>query len=402
MQEFEKILNENEEIIWESRPKLLPFLSPSSIRDIGMLVVAFLVAPLFMMLGLLIFSLFLSLLLSVPDILFISYFVPVLSLVVYKILLCRKTKYAITDKRIIVQTGIIGRDFSFIDFDQITNIEVDVNIFDLLFSKSSGTILVFSAGNIKTYRDGSVPEPYKMQHVPDPYLVFKKLKGVSLDVKTDIKYPNLMRKGFELPVSNYGKLSKRKGILLESVLDSKEKILWQSNPVFLPFIFNLVFTLIALSPIFATMGFIFLKSWITSFQVVGILIILIFLYKLLVYKRTHYAITDRRIIIEKGLIGKDFQLIDFDKITNTDSMIGIADKVFKKGTGTVTMSSAATLVYLKSSAINKPYSFQNIRNHNEIVKFLNKISMEFKKDINYPKSLRPATGNYKTGYGNKS
>lgn len=36
------------------------------------------------------------------------------------------------------------------------------------------------------------------------------------------------------------------------------------------------------------------------------------LYKALVYKHTYYAITNKRVLIQTGLIGRDFEMVDFD------------------------------------------------------------------------------------------
>jgi hypothetical protein len=107
--------------------------------------------------------------------------------------------YAITDKRVIIQSGLIGRDFEIVDFDQITNAEVNVGIFDKLFSSNSGSILLSSAGTVMQTQNGTMQKPFVISSIPNPYDVFKFFKKVSHDVKTDIQYPNQLR-----PVNNPG------------------------------------------------------------------------------------------------------------------------------------------------------------------------------------------------------
>ena len=111
----------------------------------------------------------------------------------YKVLVYKHTHYAITNKRVLFQSGLIGRDFQMVDFDQVTNADVNVGLIDKLFSKSSGSILIASAGTLTYTRQGQVQKPYTLSHIKDPYEVFKFFKKVSHDVKTDIQYPNEYR-----------------------------------------------------------------------------------------------------------------------------------------------------------------------------------------------------------------
>ncbi len=112
-----------------------------------------------------------------------------------------RTYYMVTSKRIIIQKGIIGTDFELIDFDKITSVDVNVGLVDKLFGNKTGTISI---------EDGTVsrkgrPRSKNIQSVESPYDVFKLLKSVSHDVKTDISYPNAMR-----PDSNPGYNTKLK------------------------------------------------------------------------------------------------------------------------------------------------------------------------------------------------
>lgn len=103
------------------------------------------------------------------------------------------TFYAITDKRVIIQSGIIGTDFQVVDFDKINNMDVNVGISDKLFGNNSGTISIDSGRVESTSKGGTYTVLQTMELITDPYAVFEKLKKVSHDIKTDIEYPNKLR-----------------------------------------------------------------------------------------------------------------------------------------------------------------------------------------------------------------
>ena len=81
----------------------------------------------------------------------------------------------------------------FIDFDQITNSEVNVGFWDRVLAQNTGSILISSSGTFGSTRQGHIARPYTLSNITDPYEVFKFVKKVSHDVKTDIEYPNAMR-----------------------------------------------------------------------------------------------------------------------------------------------------------------------------------------------------------------
>jgi hypothetical protein len=95
-----------------------------------------------------------------------------------------------------VRTGFIGIDFKSIDYDKISDIEVTVNVVERAFHV--GTIKFFS-GRTQT-DDGVTTKLYdRWEAIPNVYEIFKKVKQVSVDIKTDYKYPNALR-----PETNLG------------------------------------------------------------------------------------------------------------------------------------------------------------------------------------------------------
>ena len=186
MRELDKVLNKKEKALWEGKPDFKPFFFGGGGSIIGIIVgLVFLGASLFIAPGSLLFII-------IPHFwigLFLIFGVPIYNLLVYK-----NIYYAITDKRVLIQGGLIGRDFEMVDFDQITNAEVNVGIADKLFgSGNTGTILISTAGTFTYSRSGQIAKPYRLSNIPNPYDVFKFFKKVSHDVKTDINYPNKLR-----------------------------------------------------------------------------------------------------------------------------------------------------------------------------------------------------------------
>ncbi|MCX6709023.1 MAG: PH domain-containing protein [Candidatus Woesearchaeota archaeon] len=194
MRELDKILDKNEKTLWEGAPKFWPYLFSSSIITtlFGLFWMLFLIP--FIILALLDIT-FGSHIFGFGIVLLPHFWIGiflVIGIPLYLILVHKYTYYAITDKRVIIQKGLIGRDFEIVDFDQITNAEVNVGFFDTLFGGNSGTILIASAGSM-TYTRQGVSRPYTLRNILKPYEVFKLFKEISHAVKTDIEYPNKYR-----------------------------------------------------------------------------------------------------------------------------------------------------------------------------------------------------------------
>lgn len=189
MRELDKVLNDNEKILWEGTPRFWPFFFSGVIFALFGLV--FLVVGGFV-LGIAIATHNYFLLL------FPHFWIGaaiVFGVPMYKILVYKKTYYAITDKRVIIQKGVVGRDFDMVDYDQMSNAEVNVGVFDVLFGHGSGSILISTPGTFVQGKYGPVAHPYIVANIPNPYDVFKLFKKTSFNVKTDMDFPNKYRPG---------------------------------------------------------------------------------------------------------------------------------------------------------------------------------------------------------------
>lgn len=172
--ESSKYLEKDEKVIWSGRPVRAPFLLG------GLAVSAFGV----LWLG---FSLFVMRLMIFPPpgatvedsgfgFLVVSIFVLIgfgltVGPPIPTILRYRKTRYMITNRRLITQTGVIGLDTRFVDLDKIQEVHVRVGLGDKVFG--TGSLMVVTGG----FAFMGVKFPYCcFMGLKDPYAVQKLLQ----------------------------------------------------------------------------------------------------------------------------------------------------------------------------------------------------------------------------------
>jgi hypothetical protein len=169
--QFEKIKDNDEEILWTSHPKFIPYIFTKFGLNILFLVIkifGFIVALCFTGFGFVIaFIILISIILSALNSL-------------KEFFLSLRTYYAYSDKRVMITRGIFFKETSVIDYDKITEIEVQVNFAERIFN--TGTI-IFYTDNKENY----------WYSISDPYHVFKMVKKTTVDIKTDYNYPNAIR-----------------------------------------------------------------------------------------------------------------------------------------------------------------------------------------------------------------
>lgn len=87
-------------------------------------------------------------------------------------------KYVITNKRVLIRSGLIGTDFNSIYFTQVRNANVNVGLVDKLFSVGTinidtGKIETVSSGSDKNRTSQTRTAFDKLLHINDPYAVYK-------------------------------------------------------------------------------------------------------------------------------------------------------------------------------------------------------------------------------------
>jgi len=189
--EFDSVKDDDEEILWTAKPRFIPY----AITGLGLGVGAIIFVVVYYTMTTNIknedgtVGTFSWIFAAIPLVFFIWEFLR-------KLFSYSNTRYAFTNKRVMMRTGFIGTDFKSIDYDKISDIEVTVNFIERAFNV--GTIKFFS-GRTET-NDGTTTKLYdRWEAIPNPYEIFKKVKQVSVDIKTDYNYPNALR-----PDSNPG------------------------------------------------------------------------------------------------------------------------------------------------------------------------------------------------------
>ncbi len=87
--------------------------------------------------------------------------------------------------------------------------------------------------------------------------------------------------------------------------------------------------------------------------------------RVVVYKKTYYCCTNKRIIIRRGFIGADYQTLDYDMIGGMDVEVNFFDKIIKPNTGTISFITAASPLLPKTGT---SYFFAHIEDPYETYK----------------------------------
>lgn len=111
----------------------------------------------------------------------------------YLVLVHDNTLYAYSNRRMLMRGGVFATSFKSIDYDRILELDVTVGLIDRLFDV--GTVRAFSGST--TSKGARIYD--RFVSIPDPYGVYRAIKGVEVDIKTDWNYPNALR-----PATNPG------------------------------------------------------------------------------------------------------------------------------------------------------------------------------------------------------
>jgi len=197
---FKVVLNDGERIIWSGKPKLIPFLMRGlPFLLFGLIWVAielFIFKTIFgvfdqVNLGMMLQSLgsFQTLFGGMAILYLMPFWLSLINML-RLMLIYRNVNYAITNRRLMLRSGLWGIDFKSIDYDRVANLEVNVNPIDAMFKVGS---LRFFSGEVRRSRNGAYPVYNEFVGITDPYGVYKKCEQVMVDIKTDWNYPNQLR-----------------------------------------------------------------------------------------------------------------------------------------------------------------------------------------------------------------
>lgn len=205
-------------------------------------------------------------------------------------------------------------------------------------------------------------------------------------------------------MSKYEKANKNlEKINVNDILVNGESIIWNGKPKKSAYIINKFFTMLPFAIIWLMFDSIFIISFIASgnfmemlwfiipFLALHLMPVWIWLSNVLTAKKnwenTEYYVTDKRIIIESGFIGMNYQTIYYKDIKNVYLRIGVIDKILKVGD-----------IYFDINH-NRTQFFVDLENPYELYTKLQKIVLDIQTDIEFPNNLRPNENNgYNTKY----
>lgn len=155
MNEIPKVIAPNEKILWDGKPKYAAYMLSALIGVIILFGIVIIFSRKLLILSLIAF--------------FGLFFL------IWSHLSWNVTHYALTNKRTIIQQGVIGRDFKSIDYDRIQNASVNVGLLGLIFKV--GHIMIFTGEMIAT--GGSSMQSYHdiLKYISSPYEVLKLLQA---------------------------------------------------------------------------------------------------------------------------------------------------------------------------------------------------------------------------------
>ena len=189
------ILFEGEEVLWQGTPKKSCYV----VRNFGSLLP---IALLFLIFDVFFISTFLNS--GIPKEMY-GFLIGFFAIHLFPVWKCiakiisssvehKNIVYAITNRRVILRTGIVGLDFESIDYSEISNVRVDVSILEKLFGV--GTVIISTNYSMPVDVNGHTmmkSNLFQFCAIEQPYEVYKKLNKVYMDIKSDIQYPNAMR-----------------------------------------------------------------------------------------------------------------------------------------------------------------------------------------------------------------
>ena len=181
--EIDGILDGNEKIFWRGKPKYIAFiLKFIPLTVFGLFWCTFLI-PFYWAFFTGKFPIFVFLVLGPHTLLGLG----MLTAPLWATLIYPYIEYAITSKRIILKSGFFARNFTTVDYVNLTDVSVDVGLIGRL--TKTGSINFISGMGIFTEKTGKM----SLAAIENPYEVFKLLKQVYFDIKSDVEFPNKMR-----------------------------------------------------------------------------------------------------------------------------------------------------------------------------------------------------------------
>lgn len=211
-------------------------------------------------------------------------------------------------------------------------------------------------------------------------------------------------------MSKYTKIMNYNSELNNPLVDGEE-LIWSSKPKKSAYIINQILVMMPFALLWLAIDSTFIFTAFASGEMSSMLFFIIPFFALHLmpvwiwlgnvitsnrkWKNTKYYITDKRIIIQNGLIAENYQTIYYKDIRNVSLRIGLIDKMLK--VGDIYFDLGNYISNQGTKAVTA--AFLDIENVREIYPKLQKIVMDIQTDIEYPNALRPDNNpGYNTKY----
>ena len=144
-------------------------------------------------------------------------------------------------------------------------------------------------------------------------------------------------------------------------------------------------------PVLFLIPFIVISVMVGIFPCLGGILYMVWLY--FSHGNTAYAFTNKRVMLRSGVFGIDYQIIDYDKIRDTQVNVGPIEKMF--GVGSI-MFNTGEVIHKGHPMLKR---FACIENPYDVFRQLKETTVNVKTDWNYPNAMRPdANPGYRTKY----
>lgn len=302
------------------------------------------------------------------------------------------TYYACTNKRLIVRTGAVGISFEFLDYDQIENITLRTGVIEKKFNCGS----LFISNQSEEDTSDNEPSGLIFQNIKKPEATYKAIQRIIRDIRTDWVYPNKLRTqksqnhantdtinpAYSANLLNVKSTCQKEIEALQFSSEDNEKFIWTDKPHKIYFLLSVLFLFAFIT------AFLFFTNFFSSLTfsvIIGSVASIVYFH--ISYPKTHYGITNKKIISQTWLLGEQSTSVDLDKIHESKVIISPIGKWLGNFGHIViyTQQGRATTFF----CIEDPYDVNTL---------ITQLTLEMKKDIAYPNAQRPNNNN--TPYSN--
>lgn len=214
-------------------------------------------------------------------------------------------------------------------------------------------------------------------------------------------------------MSKYNKIMSYDSNLNNPLVDGEE-LIWSAKPKKSAYIINQVLIMMPFALLWLAIDSSFIFTMFASGEMSSMLLVVIPFFALHLmpvwiwlgniitsnrkWKNTKYYVTDKRIIIQNGLIAENYQTIYYKDIKNVSLRIGLIDKLLN--VGDIYFDLGHYMRGQNTKVVSA--AFLDIDNVRDIYPKLQKIVMDIQTDIEYPNALRPDNNpGYDTKYNGK-